>query len=129
MEPLLAEALQNMVDEYTAVTGRGVIHHLEQLAESLKGAKVVHVNSTLEGGGVAEILVKLVPLMAALELDVSWEVIEGNPGFYRCTKGFHNALQGHHEHVLVAAEFLQRNHRGDFFVVGYGKEHLDAVPS
>ncbi|MAT40118.1 MAG: glycosyl transferase family 1 [Ectothiorhodospiraceae bacterium] len=56
--------------------------------------KVVHVNSTRVGGGVAEILDRLVPLMQELGLDCSWEVISGKDDFYHCTKSMHNALQG-----------------------------------
>ena len=55
---------------------------------------MIHVNSTRKGGGVAEILAKLVPLKKELGIDVSWEVIEGDADFFKCTKGFHNALQG-----------------------------------
>ena len=108
MDPMLAEALQNMLDEYSAVTGREVFDHLYQLAAPLRGARVVHVNSTREGGGVAEILQKLVPLMQALGVDARWEVISGEPDFYQCTKGFHNALQGNRvsisDHLLRAYE-------------------------
>ncbi|NIP73134.1 MAG: glycosyltransferase [Gammaproteobacteria bacterium] len=56
--------------------------------------RVVHVNSTRLGGGVAEILAKLVPLTAELGLDARWEVITGRSEFYDCTKNMHNALQG-----------------------------------
>lgn len=94
MDPLLAESLRNFVEEYAAVTGRGAIEHLRQLAAPLRGARVVHVNSTLEGGGVAEILQKLVPFKQALGVEARWEVITGDPLFYQCTKAFHNALQG-----------------------------------
>jgi trehalose synthase len=96
MEPMLAEALRNFVEEYTAVTGRGVIQHLKQLAAPLRGAKVVHVNSTREGGGVAEILQKLIPFKQALGIEARWEVINGTAPFYQCTKSFHNAVQGMH---------------------------------
>ncbi|RKX60728.1 MAG: glycosyl transferase family 1 [Thermodesulfobacteriota bacterium] len=86
--------MNELLDRYAEVAGRDVVNHLCQLATHLKGMKVVHVNSTKEGGGVAEILRKLVPMMEALGLDVKWEVLEGSPDFYQCTKGFHNAIQG-----------------------------------
>ncbi|NDY42629.1 glycosyltransferase [Dissulfurirhabdus thermomarina] len=86
--------MADILEQYAEVAGADVVRHLRQLAEPLKGAKVVHVNSTREGGGVAEILRKLVPLMQALELDTTWEVVTGEAEYYQCTKGFHNALQG-----------------------------------
>jgi trehalose synthase len=82
------------LDQYAAIAGDDVIRHLRQLAEPLNGAKVVHVNSTREGGGVAEILAKLVPFKRELGIDARWEVIEGEEIFFDCTKRFHNALQG-----------------------------------
>ena len=82
------------LEKYAAICGPDVIDQLRQLVAPLKGARVVHVNSTRKGGGVAEILAKLVPLKKELGIDVSWEVIEGNDDFFKCTKGFHNALQG-----------------------------------
>ena len=94
MKRLSDNHLQRLLDDYSAVVGRDVIQHLGQLAASLKGARVVHVNSTREGGGVAEILHKLIPLKQALGIDARWEVISGDSAFYQCTKGFHNALQG-----------------------------------
>ncbi len=88
------QSLQNMMAEYQAVTGSNVMQQLEQLAAPLKGARVLHINSTKEGGGVAEILHKLIPLKQALGIEADWDVISGNQEFYQCTKGFHNALQG-----------------------------------
>ncbi len=88
-----------LLDSYAAVAGAEVISHLQQLSESLKGMKVVHVNSTREGGGVAEILHKLVPLMGELGIETSWEVISGDQEFYQCTKSFHNSLQGNALHI------------------------------
>lgn len=82
------------LNEYAAIVGEDVIDHLRQLAKGLQGSRVVHVNSTREGGGVAEILQWLVPLENELGLDCSWEVISGDDTFYQCTKNFHNALQG-----------------------------------
>jgi len=79
---------------YEPVVGAHSISQLRQLATDLAGARVVHVNSTREGGGVAEILAWLIPLMNDLGLEASWEVVEGSDEFYRVTKAFHNALQG-----------------------------------
>lgn len=97
--------MSDLLELYAEAAGRDVLDQLRQLAASLKGAKVVHVNSTREGGGVAEILNKLVPLKQALGLEVRWEVITGKENFYQCTKGFHNALQG--ERVVVREDFLR----------------------
>ena len=88
--------MDDILHQYAAVAGEQVVDHLRQLARPLKGLRVVHVNSTREGGGVAEILHKLLPLKQALGLDAHWEVIGGAPEFYACTKAFHNALQGVH---------------------------------
>jgi len=79
---------------YGQVAGKDVVEHLRQLASLLKGLKVVHINSTRRGGGVAEILERLVPLMKELGIEAEWVVIEGDEEFFQCTKNFHNALQG-----------------------------------
>jgi trehalose synthase len=94
IEQWTEEQLNDLLEAYSAVAGGDVISHIKQLAASLKGAKVVHVNSTREGGGVAEILRKLVPFERALGIDAHWEIINGQEDFYHCTKAFHNALQG-----------------------------------
>lgn len=79
---------------YADIVGDDVINHLKQLASMLKGLRVVHVNSTRQGGGVAEILARMIPLKNELGIDASWEVIEGDTDFYETTKSFHNGLQG-----------------------------------
>jgi trehalose synthase len=80
--------------DYEPIVGKINISILRQLADNLKGARVVHINSTRVGGGVAEILDWLIALMNELGLHASWEVITGPPEFYFTTKAFHNALQG-----------------------------------
>jgi len=79
---------------YESIVGRPVLAQLEELAENLPGIRVVHINSTRTGGGVAEILERLVPLMNELGIETSWEVIEGNEPFFEVTKSMHNGLQG-----------------------------------
>jgi trehalose synthase len=86
--------MTSMLESYAAVAGGDVIRHLEQLSTSLRGKTLVHVNSTRVGGGVAEILEKLVPLARDLGIDARWEVITGDSEFYQCTKSLHNAIQG-----------------------------------
>lgn len=93
------------LSDYAGVVGEDVIDHLRQLAAPLKGMKVVHVNSTRQGGGVAEILSWLIPLQRELGMDAHWEVISGRNEFYQCTKHFHNALQGNP--TLIADSLLQ----------------------
>lgn len=86
--------MSHLLALYSEIVGEDVIDHLRQLAEPLKGMKVVHVNSTKVGGGVAEILHRLIPLKQELGIDAQWDVITGGDEFYQCTKSFHNALQG-----------------------------------
>lgn len=103
--------MSSLLESYAAITGPDVIDHLRQMAESLHGAKVIHVNSTRIGGGVAEILEKLIPLSNELGLDTSWEVINGGEEFYQCTKSMHNGLQGNRVHLsaTLLAAYEQAN--------------------
>jgi trehalose synthase len=86
--------MMQQLDRYEEVVGHAEVQRLRNLAARLEGRKIVHVNSTKTGGGVAEILGWMIPLMAELGLDVRWEVISGPPDFYRVTKTLHNGLQG-----------------------------------
>lgn len=86
--------MKNLLDDIEKVVGSVVIDQLKQLAQPLKGIKWVHVNSTAEGGGVAEILNTMIPLANALGIETRWEVLKGNADFFKCTKLFHNGLQG-----------------------------------
>ncbi|HRQ06190.1 MAG TPA: hypothetical protein PK580_09535, partial [Nitrosomonas halophila] len=86
--------MSHLLQNYGQAAGEDVIRHLQKLALPLRGLKMVHVNSTRVGGGVAEILEKLVPLTQELGIDVRWEVMSGSADFYQCTKSMHNALQG-----------------------------------
>jgi len=83
------------IQQYEPIVGIPVIGQLRRLGERLKGLRVVHVNSTAEGGGVAEILAWMVPLMNDLGLDTHWRVISGTNEFFSVTKAIHNGLQGY----------------------------------
>jgi trehalose synthase len=83
-----------LLDRYEEIVGHPEVEHLRKLAGRLAGKRIVHVNSTRTGGGVAEILGWMIPLMQELGIDAGWEVISGPPEFYRVTKSFHNGMQG-----------------------------------
>ena len=82
------------LDDYVPIVGKEQVELVKSLGEQLKGVSVTHVNSTSFGGGVAEILHSLIPLMRDAGLDVHWEVMRGDLEFFSITKKIHNALQG-----------------------------------
>jgi trehalose synthase len=87
------------IEEYASIVGRSVIDDLKLLGEKLKGIVVQHINSTPVGGGVAEILNRMVPLLKELGVDTRWDVIKGGEQFFAVTKKFHNALHGRSEEI------------------------------
>ncbi len=87
--------------DYTHVAGRVLIAEIRELAEQLQGLKVLHLSATAFGGGVAEILYTLVPLMNDVGLEAEWQVMLGREEFYNVTKRLHNALQGNPDSLDV----------------------------
>ena len=86
------------LDDYSGVVGAGEIDEMRALAKPLSGRTVQMVNSTAVGGGVAEMLNRLVPLAEELGLNIRWEVMTGGNDFFEVTKAFHNALHGEPYH-------------------------------
>ncbi len=82
------------LEEYIPIVGQAVMDDLRLIAEKLAGKRVQHINSTATGGGVAEILNRMVPLLKELGVDTRWDVIKGGEQFFDVTKKFHNALHG-----------------------------------
>ncbi len=80
--------------DYAGISEQSDIRAIEAMAAKLAGRTILHVNSTAVGGGVAELLSRMVPLMNGLGLNARWEVIRGTKAFFEVTKGLHNALQG-----------------------------------
>ena len=83
--------------DYEQIVGPQVLEELKILSKSLNGRKVLHVNSTAVGGGVAEILSRMVPLLNELGVETRWEVVKGGEAFYAVTKKIHNALHGNED--------------------------------
>ncbi|HEX2045291.1 MAG TPA: glycosyltransferase [Gaiellaceae bacterium] len=83
-----------LLGDYATIASRGLMDQIRSLAEPLAGKRVLHLSATAFGGGVAEILYTLVPLMRDAGLDAEWRVIYGEDDFFDVTKTIHNALQG-----------------------------------
>ncbi len=96
------------LQDYTPIVGQNVIDDLRLLAEKLEGKAIQNINSTAVGGGVAEILNRLIPLLQELNVDAHWDVIKGGEQFFEVTKKFHNALHGLNEEI--------RSHDFDIFM-------------
>lgn len=116
-----AERLENyypfMEPEAKAELG----HYRQRLA----GVSIQHINSTALGGGVAELLNSLVPLMRSVGLECSWSVIQGDEEFFRTTKTFHNALHG--QVVELSPAFAQVYYRGIQANLGLVDRNADFV--
>jgi trehalose synthase len=80
--------------DYAEIIGEKRYEHLRALAKAAAGRSMLHINATAYGGGVAEILQNLVPLLRDAGVDAHWAVLDAPPAFYDITKKIHNALQG-----------------------------------
>lgn len=81
-----------ILEDYRGIVADEVITEIHRRARKLYGKHILHINSSYQGGGVAEMLSSLIPLMNDAGLDTSWEILHGNPDFFTITKKFHNAL-------------------------------------
>ena len=86
--------------DYTHLAGKPLIEEVRELAEPLKGLRVLHVSATAFGGGVSEILYTLIPLMNDVGIEAEWQVMLGREEFYNATKRLHNALQGNPDSLV-----------------------------
>ncbi|NOZ93108.1 glycosyltransferase [bacterium 3DAC] len=86
--------MQKKLSDYRRVIGDKEIYEIYKAAKPLLGKHVVHINSTYQGGGVAEMLNTLIPLMNSIGIKTGWRILHGTPEFFNVTKSFHNALQG-----------------------------------
>src|SRR3989339_2066104 len=87
------------ITDYEPIVGINTVEELRILAGKLQGKVVQHINSTAVGGGVAEILNRMVPLLKELGVNTRWDVIKGGEQFFEVTKKIHNALHGMREAI------------------------------
>jgi trehalose synthase len=120
--------LEKDIDDYIDIVGNDVIERIKKAAAPLQGARVLHVNATAYGGGVAELLATHVPLLRSVGINADWQVLHGSDEFFKMTKAAHNGLQGAD---IVLTDRMQRTYlervldnawqiEGDWdFVVGH----------
>lgn len=106
------------LDDYQSIVGQANLDSLRFMARDLRGKTVKMVNSTAVGGGVAEMLNRLVPLLTELEVATHWDVITGGDDFFEVTKAFHNALQG--------SDYQLTEHAQDIFLV-YNEQNMQRM--
>ncbi|MEX2255661.1 MAG: glycosyltransferase [Acidimicrobiia bacterium] len=86
--------LEKDLADYEATVGEETIERIRAVAEPFRGARILHINATAYGGGVAELLATHVPLLRSLGIESEWQVLHGSDEFFAITKQVHNALQG-----------------------------------
>lgn len=91
--------MSTALDEYREVSPKGTVDFLYRLSDLVKGRSVLHVNAVRYGGGMSEVLRRLVPMMAALGIETRWEVIAGSQEFFAVVNRLTNALQGRDEKI------------------------------
>ena len=88
------ELASKSISDYQGLIGHDAVEEIEELAAPLRGARVLHLNATAHGGGVAEMLPTLVALKRDLGIEAEWYALSGNDAFFDLTKKLHNGLQG-----------------------------------
>ncbi len=91
--------MPNTLRDYEEVVGREVVEEMRVVAGHVRHKRLQNINSTAVGGGVAEILTRMIPLLQELGVNATWDVIKGNDAFFSVTKSFHNALHGKKEEI------------------------------
>ncbi|WP_458204455.1 glycosyltransferase [Haladaptatus sp. NG-SE-30] len=102
--------MEHTLAEYeTDIVLRGAVRKMRDAVTddvtALDGRTVWMVNSTASGGGVAEMMPKLVGLFRTLGVDAEWAVIDvDEPAFFEFTKDIHNLLHGAGDPEIVDQE-------------------------
>jgi len=82
------------LESYASIIGDEKIARLQNIGKRLKGLKILELNATAQGGGVAEMLYSSIPFLNLLGIEAEWKIINGRKSYYECTKKLHNLLQG-----------------------------------
>lgn len=112
----------SMIENYRNIAPDKILSEISVLAGALKGRTLQHISSTRNGGGVAEILHRMIPWTVSLGIPTSWDVIDGRQDFFEVTKSIHNALQGSDVDISCCSKEMYLAHLGQ----NAGKLKLDA---
>ncbi|MFC2002118.1 glycosyltransferase [Chloroflexota bacterium] len=82
------------LESYASISGSDKIERLQSISQRLKGLKILELNSSAQGGGVAEMLYSSVPFLNMIGIESEWKIINGHKSYFECTKKLHNLLQG-----------------------------------
>ena len=82
------------LETYASIIGNEKVERLQSISQQLKDLKVLELNSTAQGGGVAEMLYSSIPFLNMLDIEAEWKTIQGHKKYFECTKKLHNLLQG-----------------------------------
>jgi len=115
-EKLVGWTDMNSLEDYREIVGDEVISAIYRKARKLYKRHILHINSTYQGGGVAEMLASLVPLMNDTGINTGWRILHGTPDFFTITKKFHNALQGEQINFTEMKKSLYVQANEDFSV-------------
>jgi trehalose synthase len=92
------------IEKYLDCAGAEVLANIQKAARKIYGLRVLHVNSTFHGGGVAMMLNCLIPLMNDVGINADWNLLYGDPSLFSITKKIHNGIQG--EEVTLSQQEL-----------------------
>jgi trehalose synthase len=93
----LITSSESILSLYSKLLGKKDIKRIQKKADLFKKKEILHINATKYGGGVAEILQNMIPLMLELKINAKWEIFTAPDSFFQISKKMHNALQGNME--------------------------------
>jgi len=124
------------IEDYRDIVGDGVISNIYKKARKLYGKHILEINSTYQGGGVAEMLSSFIHLMNDIGIETDWNILHGTPDFFEITKLFHNALQGkpanltenkRHIYLQTNEEFYMYTHISHDLVIVHDPQPLPLI--
>jgi trehalose synthase len=124
------------IEDYRDIVGDEVISNIYRKARKFYGKRILEINSTYSGGGVAEMLSSFIHLLNDIGIETDWDILHGSPDFFEITKKFHNALQGNpmdlteikrHVYLQTNEEFYMYTHINHDLVIVHDPQPLPLI--